>query len=138
MNTYNWKDHWETTTVEGEPVVYVNPRPNGNLEYAYLNHLTDNQMFVRVDSSTDPRKLIPRKPAPVVVPWEPDEVPVGNVLIRSKVSSVRYGLIVTRSEDRFWTINGFMSCQELFDQFVLHQPGVPTEQCPPCGKVAQA
>ena len=82
--------------------------------------------------------LIPRKPAPVTVAWEPDEVPVGAVVMMVK-NPLFCGTIANRSGNMIG-ISGhrYVTCEELKDEFVLHQPGVATADCKPCGKVVQS
>lgn len=127
----NWKERWEEKDKDGRTVVEVVNWLDGTI--ACYRYRTDSGYEgITIASS----QLIPRKPAPVVVPWEPDEVPVLAV-VRSKDNPERYGVICDRSGDKFFTIHGWMSCQELYDRCVLHQPKVDTKDCQPCGKVVQ-
>lgn len=125
-----WRERWEYKDIQGCIVMRIAFWEDGEpAQYEYR----DQRYGVNCVTS-DVSRLIPRKPAPVVVPWEPDEVPVGAV-VRSKDNPERYGVISDRSGDKFLTIHGWMSCQELYDRCVLHQPKVDTKDCQPCGKV---
>ena len=133
MSTQDWRDRWEEKDRDGREVVDVATWSDGSVavyRYRESSGYEGNTSFVD--------RLIPRKPAPVVVPWELDEVPIGAV-VRSKTINSRYGLITQRRDDLFF-VEGcrFCSVGELFDLFVLHRTGVPTEQCQPCGKVVKS
>lgn len=128
----DWRERWERKDRDGATVVDVAAWADGS---AAVYRYREPSGYEGSTSFVD--QLIPRKPAPVVVPWEPDEVPVGAVVRRKTINSW-CGLIAQRRDDLFFVEGSrFLSVGELFDQFVLHQPGVATADCPPCGKVVQ-
>ena len=126
----DWRERWERKDRDGATVVDVAAWADGS---AAVYRYREPSGYEGSTSFVD--QLIPRKPAPVVVPWEPGEVPVGAV-VRSKTSNSHYSIITQREDDLFY-VEGcrFCSVGELFDLFVLHQPGAPTSDCQPCGKV---
>ena len=128
----DWRDRWEEKDKDDYKVIDVATWSDGSPAfYRY------EDKYGQAGCCSTVSNLIPRKPAPVVVQWEPDEVPVGAV-VRWKTINSRCGLITQRRDDLFYVEGSrFLSVGELFDQFVLHQPGVPTSNCPPCGKVVQ-
>lgn len=128
----DWRERWEAKDVNGYTVTDVAMWSDGS-PCRYLWYSANMS-----GSTCEVENLIPRKPAPVVVPWEPDEVPVGAV-VRWKTINSLCGLITQRRDDLFFVEGSrFLSARELFDQFVIHQPGVPTSDCPPCGKVVKS
>lgn len=127
----NWRDRWEEKDRDGAKVVDVWERDGQLVAYMW-----ETPGGVKV--SPEVNCLIPRKPAPVVVPWEPDEVPVGAV-VRHKDKGTVHIIIGRRIDDRVvaFEVGGYGAAllDVLHKCFVLHQPGVQTEQCQPCGKV---
>lgn len=133
MSTTNWKERWEEKDKDGDTVVDV-----WEIDGQPVAYMWDATGGVKV--SPEVFCLIPRKPAPVVVPWEPGvvpwepgEVPVGTVVRRKNHNSL---LLITAATNQGVFVNCILhSFSSVLEHFVLHQPGVPTEQCQPCGKV---
>lgn len=125
----NWKERWEENDVDGATVVDVATWSDGS---AAVYRYREPSGYEGSTSFVD--QLIPRKPAPVVVAWEPDEVPVGAV-VRWISNSEATDVIVRRFSDKFKINESWYTCDELKDHFVLHKPKVDTKDCQPCGKV---
>lgn len=127
----DWRERWEEKDRHGDTVTDVWEKDGKAIAYEFVTSIGNRKGVGSVSL------LIPSKPAPVVVPWEPDEVPVGGV-VRWISNSEVTDVIVRRFNDKFKINESWYSCEELKDHFVLHQPGVPTEQCQPCGKVVKS
>lgn len=129
----DWRERWEEKDRDGDEVLEVCFWDNGEpARYKYHSNVCGTNA-----TSVNVEKLIPRKPAPVVVPWEPDEVPVGAV-VRWIINNDAVDIIFRRLRDKFEVNKTWFTCDELKDQFVLHKPGVAAEQCQPCGKVVKS
>ena len=127
----NWKERWEEKDKDGYKVIDVATWSDGSPAFYRYGDKYGHEGCCSTVSN-----LIPRFPATVAVPWEPDEVPVGAVVRQIKSHTDKCGIISHRVRDLFFVDgHGYVNCNELKNNFVLHQPGVPTEQCQPCGKV---
>lgn len=134
-NQRSWKERWKEKDLDGDTVADVAMWSDGTAAlYKYRQASGYERNTINVT------RLIPIKPAPVVVPWEPDEVPVGAVVrhIGRGTTHVITGSIFGCERDEFEIgCYGRVNTESLRVTFVLHQPKVDTKDCQPCGKVVQ-
>lgn len=130
----DWRERWEDKDKDGNIVIRIAFWEDGEpARYEFRSKAYGTNCI-----TPDVSRLIPRKPAPVVIPWEPDEVPVGAV-VRHKDTGTRHVILGKKIDDECvsFDIGGYGSAtpKVLYYSFVLHQPKVDTKDCQPCGKV---
>ena len=128
----DWRERWEEKDRDGANVIDVAVWSDGS---AYAFRYREASGYEGISSFIC--QLIPRKPAPTIVPWEPDEVPVGTV-VRMIDDYEQCGVITERRGDSFLVKGVYFTTEQLHDIFVLHQPKVDTKDCQPCGKVVKS